>query len=486
MPHEIRVRFAPSPTGYLHVGGARTALFNWLFAKSTGGTFILRIEDTDRSRYQEAALAEIFTSLRWLGLDWDEGPEAGGARGPYFQSERLPLYLEHVDLLVRAGHAYPCFCTSERLDALRREQEAAKLPHVGYDRLCRRLPPGEASTRRAAGDPCVIRFAVPEEPRPVAFHDLIRGGIEYRTDVLDDFVLLKSDGYPTYHLANVVDDRHMGISHVLRGDEWIASTPRHILLYEAFDWPPPVFAHLPVILSPGGGKLSKRKGAASVMDYKASGFLPEALLNFLALLGWAPGDDREVMAREEIAAAFTLDRVGAKPAVFDEEKLAWMNGQYMMERSAEALLTEIRPLWAKLGLTDGSEPWLARVVDLMKSRARRLTELAENSVYFFRDPENYEDKAAAKYFGPEGPALLRELAGALAGAERFDTASLDALYRAAAEARSVSPGKLIHPTRLAVSGVSFGPGLFEMMEVLGRETVLRRMETAARRIEEKR
>jgi glutamyl-tRNA synthetase len=240
-----------------------------------------------------------------------------------------------------------------------------------------------------------------------------------------------------------------------------------------------------VILSPDGGKLSKRKGAASVLDYRRAGYLPEALFNFLALLGWAPGDDREVMDRGEIAAAFSLDRVHPKPAVFDEEKLAWMNGQYMMARSAEALLPEILPLWAKLGFTDGTEPWLPKVVDLLKSRARRLNELAEDAVWFFRDPETYEEKAAAKHFGPDGPALLRELAEALAAVEPFTAAPLEALYRATAEAKALSPGKLIHPTRLAVSGVSFGPGLFEMMEVLGRETVLRRMEAAARRIEEK-
>ncbi len=480
-----RVRFAPSPTGYLHVGGARTALFNWLFARSTGGTFILRIEDTDRARYQPEALAEIYESLRWLGLHWDEGPGAGGACGPYLQSERLPLYKEHADRLVAEGKAYRCFCTSERLAAVREAQEKAKQAHVGYDRHCRDLPAEVVREALAAGTPHVVRLKVPADGRTVAFTDGIRGRIEYQAEVLDDLVLLKSDGYPTYHLANVVDDHHMGITHVLRGDEWIASTPRHILLYEAFGWDLPAFAHLPVILSPDGGKLSKRKGAASVMDYKADGLLPEGLFNFLALLGWAPGDDREKMTREEMVRAFSLDRVGAKPAVFDEEKLSWMNQQYMMEKTAEALLPAVEPFFVGAGLTSPGDPRLPAVVALMKSRARRLKEMAESSGYFFRDPVAYEEKATAKHFGAGAADLVADLRATLAAAPEFSAKALEETYRAKAEALGVSAGKIIHPTRLAVSGVSFGPGLFELLEALGRETVLRRMDAAAEWIRRK-
>jgi glutamyl-tRNA synthetase len=475
------VRFAPSPTGYLHVGGARTALFNFLFARHYRGTFILRIEDTDQKRYQPEALAEIFASLKWLGLNWDEGPEAGGPNGPYFQSQRTAVYREHAERLLAAGSAYRCFCSEERLAQLRHEQEQAKMAHgSGYDRHCRALGEGEAQKRLAAGAPHVVRLKVPDG-RSVTFHDLIRGDIAYDSAELDDLVLLKSDGFPTYHLANVVDDRLMGVSHVLRGDEWIASTPKHILLYEAFGWTPPVFAHMPVILSPDGGKLSKRRGAASVLDYQRAGFLPEALRNFLALLGWAPGDDREVMTLEEMVAAFTLERVQAKAAVFDETKLEWMNGVYLQGRPVASLLADVRPLWEKLGLTPAQladEAFLARVVAMFKERSKRIGEIAENSLYFFRDPEHYEPQADKKFFKPEALPLLDALLARLAAQEPFAHDALEALYRALAEELGVAAGKLIHPTRLAVSGVSFGPGLFEMLEALGRETVVRRLQQA--------
>jgi len=308
MSTPVRVRFAPSPTGYLHVGGVRTALFDYLLARHTGGEFVLRIEDTDRKRYDPEACREIYESLRWLGLDWDEGPEKGGPYGPYVQSERSALYREHADKLLAGGHAYRCFCTPERLAELHKQQEAAKSAKVGYDRHCRDLPQAEVEKLLAAGTLFTVRFKVPAG-RVVAFDDAIRGRIEYRCDLLEDHVLLKSDGYPTYHLAHLVDDHVMQISHVLRGEEWIASTPLHILMYEAFGWTAPVFAHVPVILAREGGKLSKRKGAVSALEYKAEGYLPDAMVNFLALIGWAPGDNREKMSRKELVEAFTLERV---------------------------------------------------------------------------------------------------------------------------------------------------------------------------------
>jgi len=472
------VRFAPSPTGYLHVGGARTALFNFLFARHHHGTFILRIEDTDQKRYQPEALAEIFASLKWLGLNWDDGPEAGGNAGPYFQSQRTELYRGHGERLLAAGRAYRCFCTEERLGQLRAEQEKAKMAHgSGYDRHCRALSEVEVQKLLAAGVPHVVRLKIPDN-RSVAFLDLIRGEITYDSAQLDDLVLLKSDGFPTYHLANVVDDHLMGISHVLRGDEWIASTPKHILIYEAFDWEPPVFAHMPVILAPDGGKLSKRRGAASVLDYQRAGFLPEALRNFLALLGWAPGDDREVMSLEEMIDAFTLERVQAKAAVFDETKLEWMNGVYLQGRSAESLLPDLRASWEKMALPEGAladEAYLKKVIDLFKERSKKLPEIAANSLYFFRDPDSYDPQAFKKYFKAETLPLLDELQTDLAALEPFNHDALEGLYRRLAEKQGLSAGKLIHPTRLAVSGVSFGPGLFEMLELLGRETVLRRL-----------
>lgn len=480
MSDTVRVRFAPSPTGYLHVGGARTALFNYLFAKHTGGTFILRIEDTDRNRYQEDALREIFESLRWLGLDWDEGPEAGGAYGPYFQSERLSLYAECVEKLIKDGHAYRCFCTPERLAQIRKEQEDAKVPHVkGYDRRCRDLDPAEATRLLDKGMLHVVRLKIPDTTT-IAFNDAIRGIIEYNSDTLDDLVLLKTDGFPTYHLANVVDDHHMGITHVLRGDEWIASTPRHVLLYQAFGWDLPVFAHLPVILAEGGGKLSKRKGAASVMDYKHAGYLPDALFNFLALLGWNPGDDREVMSTDDIASAFSLEKISPKSSVFDEKKLEWMNGQYMAKVDDNLLYTEVIDSWRNHDIL-GKSPLLSdrdycmAVIRLMKSRSRKVTDLIDGTAYFFVDPAGYDEKAAKKHFKGNAVDILDDLTGKVEHVDTWNVQALEDVYRAYAEENELGGGKLIHPTRLAVSGVGFGAGLFEMMELLGKETVIRRM-----------
>jgi len=472
------VRFAPSPTGYLHVGGARTALFNFLFARHHGGRFILRIEDTDQKRYQAEALSEIFTSLKWLGLQWDEGPEAGGDAGPYFQSQRTALYRGRADELLAAGKAYRCFCSEERLTKLRADQEKAKMAQgLGYDRHCRHLDESEVQARLAAGAAHVVRLKVPDD-RAVAFHDLIRGDITYDSAQLDDLVLLKSDGFPTYHLANVVDDHLMGITHVLRGDEWIASTPKHILIYEACGWTPPVFAHMPVILAPDGGKLSKRRGAASVLDYQRAGFLSEALRNFLALLGWAPGDDREIMTLDEMVAAFTLERVQAKAAVFDETKLEWMNGVYLQGKSIESLLPDVRLLWEKQGLPPqalADEDYLKNVIGLFRERSKKVGDIAENSLYFFSDPQSYEESAAKKHFKAEALSLFAAILPALTELPVFSRGALEELYRRLAEELGISAGKLIHPTRLAASGVSFGPGLFEMLELLGRETVLRRL-----------
>ena len=481
MTPTVKVRFAPSPTGYLHVGGARTALFNWLFARASGGKFVLRIEDTDRRRYQPEALDEIFASLKWLGLDWDEGPEVGGPCGPYVQSERNDLYRAKAEELLAGGHAYRCFCTEERLTALREAQEKAKLATFsGYDRHCRSLTDEEVARNLAAGLPYVVRLKVPAG-RTVTFRDQIRGEISYQSDLLDDLVLLKSDGFPTYHLANVVDDHEMAITHVMRGDEWIASTPRHILLYEAFGWTPPAFAHMPVILAEGGGKLSKRKGAASVMDYQRGGILPEALFNFLALLGWNPGDDREIMTRDEMAKAFSLERITPKAAVFDEQKLEWMNGQYLARRPVASLLSDVLPLWRQAGLVGGETPdpaWLESVVALFKDRSRRIGEIAENSRYCFVDPAEYDPALVRKHFRPGAESLLASIAEAFAALPAFSLQTLEDTVRELAERQGLSAGKLIHPIRLAVSGVGQGPGLFELLEVLGRETVLRRLAAA--------
>ena len=487
MTDSVRVRFAPSPTGYLHVGGARSALFNYLFAKRHEGTFILRIEDTDRNRFVENALEEIYESLKWLGITWDEGPESGGIYGPYVQSERLHFYKKYAQQLVDSGHAYRCFCSPERLAEIRDRQEKAKTK-IGYDRYCRALSAADAEAKIAAGEPNVIRFRMPAG-ETIRFSDLIRGTIEYQSDTLDDFVLLKTDGYPTYHLANVVDDHLMKISHVLRGDEWIASTPRHVLLYRAFGWEPPAIAHLPVILSSSGGKLSKRKGAASVMDYRRAGFLPEALVNFLALLGWNPGDDREKMTKSELAGSFALEKVSPKAAVFDEQKLEWMNGLYMAECPvtflADELLRQLK--------TDGTvaedysdSGYLEKVAGLLRERTKRLTDLAGAARYFFADPELYEEKAEKKYFTGDTAGYLRVLGSELDGSAGFSKTDLEELFKGIARSINVSTGKLIHPTRLAVSGASFGPGLFELLELVGKERVVRRIAAAVSHIEKNR
>jgi glutamyl-tRNA synthetase len=478
----VRVRFAPSPTGYLHVGGARTAIFNWLFARRMGGDFLLRIEDTDQARYDAKAFDELIADLKWLGLDWDEGPEKGGPHEPYFQSQRLELYQKHARALVAGGHAYPCFCTPERLDELREQQKANNLPS-SYDRRCRNLPADVAAERMAAGEKHVVRLKAPFHGN-TAFTDLVRGPIDYQNRVLDDMVLLKGDGFPTYHLANVVDDHAMEITHVLRGDEWIPSTPRHVLIYRALGWEPPVFCHLPVILAEGGGKLSKRKGAASVGDYRDLGYLPDAMVNFLSLLGWSPGEDLEIMERGVLIEKFSLDRIHPKSAVFDEKKLEWLNGQYFLRRDPAFFLPLVKPLWAKAGVDVDAIPesHLLHVIGLLKDRSKRLPDFVETGLLFFRDPDSYEEKARAKHFGAGAAELLEALVGVLEAAPDFAAASLEAAYKAYAEATGRKGGDLIHPTRLAISGIPFGPGLYELMETLGKDTVLRRMRAAVARI----
>jgi glutamyl-tRNA synthetase len=473
-----RVRFAPSPTGYLHVGGARTALFNWLFAKHIGGDFLLRIEDTDQTRYDAKALVDLIADLKWLGLQWDEGPEVGGPHEPYFQSQRLPLYQEHAQKLIDSGHAYPCFCTSARLDELRETQKRNNLP-TSYDRLCRTIPAETAKQRVAAGENHTIRLKVPFHGDTV-FKDFLRGTITYQNRILDDLVLLKTDKFPTYHLANVVDDHFMQITHVLRGDEWIPSTPRHVLLYQAFGWEPPTFVHLPVILGPDGGKLSKRKGAASVGDYRDLGYLPETLVNFLALLGWNPGGDEEYMERTRLIELFTLEKINPQSAVFDEKKLEWLNGQYFLKRDVDFFLPLVKAEWAKAGVDPNAWPesYFRTAISLLKDRSKRIPDFVAYGLYFFKEPEAYEEKAAKKHFGPGSDAILEALRSGIAALPAFDIASLEILYKETAEKLGKKGGDLIHPTRLAISGLPFGPGLYELMAALGRDTVLRRMQVA--------
>ena len=475
----VRVRFAPSPTGYLHVGGARTAIYNYFYAKATGGKFYLRIEDTDRKRYNETALHDLIRDLKWLGLQWDEGPEVGGPHGPYHQSERLDIYAREVQKLLDTGHAYHCFCTEERLEEVRKAQETSGQVVTGYDRRCRDLTSAEAEAHIAAGEKAVVRFKVPLEGN-TSFHDQIRGHIEYQNALLDDLVILKRDKYPTYHLASVVDDHYMETSHVLRGDEWISSTPKHVLLYAAFGWEPPVFCHLPVILAAGGGKLSKRKGAASVGDFRDLGYLPETLVNFLALLGWNPGDEREVMALDEMIAAFTLDRISPKAAAFDEKKLEWMNGQHIHHKDSAWLAGYLRDHLADIGVDPASvaTETLVTIVGMLKTRVHFLNEIPGMSKYFFIAPTEFEEKSKVKAWGPGSQKVVQTIRVRLSALEAFDVKALEDSFAALATELDLKLGNLVHPVRLAVSGTSVGPGLFELLAVLGKDEVVQRLLTA--------
>lgn len=475
----VRVRFAPSPTGYLHVGGARTAIYNYFFAKAMGGTFYLRIEDTDRKRYNEQALKDLMRDLKWLGLQWDEGPGCEKDCGPYFQSERLDIYHREIKKLLDSGDAYYCFCTEERLQEVRAAQEKAGVSVTGYDRHCRNISREEAEARIAAGEKAVIRFKVPETG-VTEFDDMIRGHISYQNELLDDLVLIKRDGYPTYHFASVVDDHYMGTTHVLRGDEWISSTPKHELLYKAFGWQPPVWCHLPVILDKNGGKLSKRKGAASVGDFRDLGYLPETLVNYLALLGWNPGDDREVMTVKEMIESFTLERINPKSASFDEKKLQWMNGQHIHMCDDAMLLGIMKEGLAAKGFDISNEPEarLLEIVKQLKPRAHFVQDLAEMSTYFFKAPETYDEKGAKKHFGEGSRALATQVRDMLASIEDFKTPVIEHEFYALAERIGRKVGDLVGAPRLAVSGVTVGPGLWELFEILGKEETLRRIDVA--------
>ncbi len=472
----VRVRFAPSPTGYLHVGGLRTALYNYLFAKKHGGAFLLRIEDTDRTRYVEGAVENLIRTLGWAGLQFDEGPGVGGDRGPYVQSERLSLYREYAEQLIRDGHAYYAFDTAEELEAMKAEQERQKLTPK-YDRRALMLTPSEIEAKRASGTPSVVRLLVPDATT-VVIEDVVRGRVEFESAMIDDQVLLKSDGYPTYHLANVVDDHLMGITHVIRGEEWLSSTPKHVLLYRAFGWDLPVFAHLPLLLNPDRSKLSKRQGDVAVEDYMRKGYLPEALLNFIAFLGWNPGDEREIFSLEELVREFTLERVGKSGAVFNSEKLDSVNRQYIKTAPTPRLVEEIGARLTAHGVPVPSEQQLAGVVALMKERVTTLEEFATGCVYLFTDPAGYDEEAARKNWKPETGGWLKDLVPLLRGMEGFTATALEAVVKERAGSLGVGAGKLIHPLRLAVSGTSKGPGLFEMMELLGRDVCVRRIERA--------
>jgi len=486
--NQVRVRYAPSPTGLPHVGNIRTALFNWLFARCSGGKFIVRIEDTDRTRYTEGATEAILDSLKWLGLDWDEGPEVGGQFKPYYQSERLTEYRAAAEQLVTEDKAYYCYCTPDRLAEMRTEQ-AEKKQSPGYDRRCRDLTKKEIAEKEASNTPKVIRFKFPVEEK-TCFEDLIRGDVKFENAGIDDFVILKSDGYPTYHLASVVDDHLMKISHILRGEEWISSTPKHIRLNKALGYKPPQFAHLPMILGKDRSKLSKRHGTVSIIDYKKQGYLPEALLNFLALLGWALDDKTEIFNKDELIKHFSLEKVSKTAAIFNTEKLEWMNGVYIRNLSPEELTEQLIPILERDLPVEVERPLdkklVALITPLVKERIKTLNGVTEITDFFFsedieHDIDIFTDKKTDK---STAIRVLEASHNKLKNLSDFSEVNLEAVLRSLVEELGLKAGQLFGAIRNAVTGKRVTPPLFGTMAVLGKERCLERICKALTRLNE--
>jgi len=482
MSSQVRVRFAPSPTGYLHVGGLRTALYNYLFAQRSGGKLILRIEDTDRARRVEGAMENLISTLGWAGVHYDEGPDRPGPFGPYIQSQRLDIYYHHAKELVEKGKAYHCFCSPERLEELRARQTAAK-ERAAYDRHCRDLNKDEVESRLRSGERNVIRMKVPLSGE-LTFNDLIRGDVSIAYDVLDDQVLLKSDGFPTYHLAVVVDDHLMEISHVIRGEEWLPSTPKHILLYQFFGWELPKFAHLPLLLNPDKSKLSKRQGDVAVEDYRAKGYLKEAIINFIAFLGWNPGDEREIFMMDELIKEFTLERVGKSGAVFNVEKLDWLNFQHLRKKPDGEVLGMLREYLAGSSFagTKFADQYLISVITAMRERASFIKDFVEKCPYFYQAPDHYDPDVVKKRWKPESHQQLQLLADKFTGLTSPVKEDYEAALHLVAEELNVKQSDLIHPLRLAVSGMGAGPGLYDILIILGKDEVIRRIHAAIQKL----
>ena len=504
--NKVRVRFAPSPTGFFHIGSARTALFNWLYARHTGGTFVLRIEDTDKERNSEAFLSVIYDSLKWLGMDWDEGPGKGGDFGPYRQSERRDIYLKYAKQLVESGWAYYAFDTAEELDALRKEYEARGETFAYNYSIREKLPTSlslskeEVAARIARGDQWVIRFKMPEN-EIVEMDDLIRGHVEVNTSTLDDKVLYKSaDALPTYHLANIVNDRLMKVSHVIRGEEWLPSLPLHYLLYRAFGWTDlqPRFAHLPLLLKPtGGGKLSKRDGdkmgfpvfplfwksptGETARGYREDGYFPEAFINMLALLGWNPGTEQEIFSMQELIDNFSLERVSKSGARFQPDKAKWFNAQYMHHKSDAELAALYQPILREHGI-EVSDELAGRAAGIMKERATFITDLWDLTSFFFVAPTQYDEKQAKKYWKGDNPAMLRELREVLAGIDDFSLENTERIVHGWIEQKGYSLGQVMNTLRLALVGAGKGPGMYDVTSFIGKEETLRRIDNLLRNL----
>ncbi len=478
--NRVRVRFAPSPTGYFHMGGARTALFNWLFARRHGGSFILRIEDTDRTRYTEYALRDLLDSLRWLGLDWDEGPEVGGPHAPYFQSQRLPIYHEYAKKLVDAGAAYYCYCSEERLAAMREEQKRKGEP-IGYDGRCRYLTARERADLEAQGITPVVRLRMPDEGQ-LTFNDVLRGDITVDLGAMrDDKVLLKSDGYPTYHLAAPLDDHLMEISHIMRGEEWLPSVPYGLILYRAMGWGPPVYAHLPVILSPTGkGKMSKRAGATSVLEFRRIGYLPEAIVNFLARLGWSYDDKTEVMSRDELIRHFGLSGVSSSPGQFSYDKLEWFNGVYIRQLDPDDLARRLLPFLQEAGLR-ADLTTTRQLVPLIQERLKTLSEAPKMVDFIFADEIEYDPALLVqkKMTQDQARQVLARAIAALEALPDFAPEAIEGTLRPLTEELGLKAREFFGTLRIALTGKEVTPPLIESMSIMGKEKVLFRLRKAA-------
>lgn len=475
----VRVRFAPSPTGYLHVGGLRTALYNYMFAKHLGGTCVLRIEDTDRTRLVENAQENLVQSLRWAGIEFDESPEHGGEYGPYVQSERFDLYKKYADYLLENDKAYYAFDTPEELAEMReRLQKEKKDPRYDRDNMRNQYTLGDDETKKILESDAmrVVRLKVPHDV-DIRFKDLIRKDIKVKGREVDDQILLKSDGFPTYHLANVVDDHLMGITHVIRGEEWLPSTPKHVLLYDAFGWDRPEFAHLPLLLNKKKAKLSKRHGDVAVEDFRAKGYIKDAFVNFIALLGWNPSADQEIFSIDELIDKFDITKVNKGGAVFDTQKLEWMNAQYLRKQPTEALAKDLIKILDEKGISDISEEYAERCVKMFIERVNFLHEIPVNADYMFGDIKEYEEKYINKHWKEDTAELVKPLLDIFKNDAEF---THDSTYKATqeyVESKEMKLKVIIHPLRLMITGKSAGAGMFETMEILGKDECVKRIES---------
>ena len=471
----IRTRFAPSPTGYLHVGGLRTALFNYLLSRKEGGRLILRIEDTDQKRRVDEAVQQLIDMLHWAGIDYDEGPGKDGDHGPYIQSERLELHKQHAQQLIEAGHAYYCFCSSGRIEQVRQKQVENK-QHPGYDRKCRSLSTDDARQKIDKGESYVVRMKLPLEGERV-FTDLVRGVVRIPYNVLDDQVIIKSDGFPTYHLAVVVDDHYMDVSHIIRGEEWLSSTPKHLLLYEYFGWEPPQLAHLPLLLNPDRSKLSKRSGHVAVEDYKTMGILPEALVNFVALLGWNPGDDRELFTIDELVQEFSIEKVNKAGAVFDIEKLKWMNGEYIKKCPVDRLTGLVKPYLEEAGYDISDPDKLKKVTEIIRTRITTLPDAVDQAAFAYRsDVEPEDDEAKELIYLESTKKLFSVVHGRLSDNDVLTGEEFKAKVQEIGKELGLKGKLLFMPVRVALTGKAKGPDLPLLVEVLGMDEVMKRIE----------